>query len=120
MRQAKGGAGGHDLHHFSSAKCAVAGRWCSSSTHTSIRCADVTDGSTVHLVMRPVDTSQAPPAASGADRAHPFAGPMGGGFPVAFRGVPSGALNPNDFGQVWPFPRSMCLHDQSIRARITA
>ena len=25
---------------------------------------------------------------------------MGGGFPIAFRGAPSGALNPNDFGQV--------------------
>ena len=55
----------------------------------------------MHLVMRPVDTSQAPPAMSGAERGgHPFAGPMGGGFPVAFRGGPSGALNPNDFGSV--------------------
>lgn len=119
MRPAHG-AGGHGTHDLSSAKCAIAGRWCGSSTHLSFRCADVTDGSTVHLVMRPVDTSAPPPAASEADRAHPFAGPMGGGFPIAFRGGPSGALNPNDFGQVGPPSRSLYMLNQSMQAHITA
>lgn len=65
------------------------------------RCADVTDGSTVHLVMRPVDTTQAPPPASGAEGPHHhFGGPMGGVFPVAFRGGPNGGIDPNDFGSV--------------------
>ena len=55
----------------------------------------------MHLVMRPVDTSQPPPPTSGAAGPHSF-GPMGmgGGFPIAFRGGPNGAIDPNDFGSV--------------------
>lgn len=100
----------HDSHHHASCP-----HWCFAGNkvyqlaHLSCCCADVTDGSTVHLVMRPVDTSQAPPPTSSADRAHPFGGPMGGGFPINFRGAPGGALNPNDFGQVRPSCCSLLL-----------
>ena len=39
---------------------------------------------------------------------------MGGGaFPIAFRGGPSGALNPNDFGSV---RRNLLLALQSVQA----
>ena len=57
----------------------------------------------MHLVMRPVDTSQPPPAANRAEGPHafhPHMGGMGGAFPMAFRGPPNGSINPNDFGSV--------------------
>ena len=67
---------------------------------SSCQRADVTDGSTVHLVMRPVDTSAPLPPTGGAAGAHHFAAHMGGGIPIAFRGGPDGGLDPNDFGSV--------------------
>ncbi len=71
-------------------------------------------------MMRPVDTSQPPPPTSAADRSHPFGGAMGGGFPMAFRGAPSGALSPNDFGQVGLSCRSLYQHTPSMQARYPA
>jgi hypothetical protein len=77
--------------------------------------ADVVDGSTVHMVTRPVDPSQQPPQQSQPNRF--FDALHGGHVPMNFVGGPGGAMpvNMNDLGSV-----SQCtLMMTALRIRIS-
>lgn len=63
--------------------------------------ADVVDGSTIHLVTRPVDPSQQPPQQQGQPNRF-FDGLHGGHIPMGFGDGQGGAIpvNMNDIGSV--------------------
>lgn len=67
---------------------------------------DVVEGSVIHMVTRPVDTSQQPP--SPRPQEHMSAGGLGR-FAVNMMGPqgPGAPMDPNEFGSVCGLPRSV-------------
>ena len=80
-------------------------------SHQSCRLAlaDVVEGSVIHMVMRPVDTSQQPPPPGPQE--HMAAGGMGR-FAVPMMGSqgPGAPMDPNEFGSVRGGPCGVCCH----------